>query len=184
MEQLNQNPFLNVAEAADFLRLRKRTLDNMRWMGIGPSFRKHGGLAQWYYQNISECMTNGSLPVSPLYLQEAGSRVLQAGDLFCLDIDAVGRVNNLKPTLPCCSLNDISKKSPERSGRRMRNTWPVAIIALATGLACQVSFRTFPIACPGNPIHSWRSPGWRRIPFGKGKQLCEAQTCTRTGRMN
>ena len=36
-------PFLNVQEAADYLRLGKRTLDNMRWMGTGPAFRKHGG---------------------------------------------------------------------------------------------------------------------------------------------
>ena len=36
-----ENPFLTVAEAATYLRLKKRTLDNMRWMGTGPKFRKH-----------------------------------------------------------------------------------------------------------------------------------------------
>lgn len=41
MEDVKQNPFLNVREAGDFLRLKKRTMDNMRWMGTGPSFRKH-----------------------------------------------------------------------------------------------------------------------------------------------
>jgi Helix-turn-helix domain len=54
MEQLNQNPFLNVAEAADFLRLRKRTLDNMRWMGTGPSFRKHGGRIFYHIDELKE----------------------------------------------------------------------------------------------------------------------------------
>jgi hypothetical protein len=42
MEDANQNPFRTVREAGDYLRLKKRTLDNMRWMGTGPSFRKHG----------------------------------------------------------------------------------------------------------------------------------------------
>jgi Helix-turn-helix domain len=54
MEQLNQNPFLNVAEAADFLRLKKRTLDNMRWMGTGPSFRKHGGRIFYHIDELKE----------------------------------------------------------------------------------------------------------------------------------
>lgn len=38
-----ETPFLTVQEAATYLRLKKRTLDNMRWMGTGPEFRKHGG---------------------------------------------------------------------------------------------------------------------------------------------
>ncbi|MDZ4842720.1 MAG: helix-turn-helix domain-containing protein [Hyphomicrobium aestuarii] len=37
------SPFLSVDETAVYLRLKKRTLDNMRWQGIGPRFRKHGG---------------------------------------------------------------------------------------------------------------------------------------------
>jgi hypothetical protein len=37
------SPYYTVAEAALFLRLRPRTLDNMRWRGIGPKYRKHGG---------------------------------------------------------------------------------------------------------------------------------------------
>ena len=48
MNSRESNPFLNVAEAAEYLRLKKRTLDNMRWMGTGPMFRKHGG--RIYYQ--------------------------------------------------------------------------------------------------------------------------------------
>ncbi len=43
MTEDSKNPFLTVAEAAAYLRLKKRTLDNMRWMGTGPKFRKHGG---------------------------------------------------------------------------------------------------------------------------------------------
>jgi hypothetical protein len=54
MEQLNQNPFLNVAEAGDFLRFKKRTLDNMRWRGTGPSFRKHGGRIFYHIDELKE----------------------------------------------------------------------------------------------------------------------------------
>lgn len=35
--------FLTITEAADFLRVHRRTLDNMRWRGTGPIFRRHGG---------------------------------------------------------------------------------------------------------------------------------------------
>jgi hypothetical protein len=54
MEYINQNPFLNVREASDFLRLRRRTLDNMRWMGTGPSFRKHGGRIFYHIDELKE----------------------------------------------------------------------------------------------------------------------------------
>ena len=43
MEDKNQNPYLTVQEAGIHLRLKKRALDNMRWTGTGPLFRKHGG---------------------------------------------------------------------------------------------------------------------------------------------
>jgi predicted DNA-binding transcriptional regulator AlpA len=35
--------FLIVPEAAAELRMAKRTLDNHRWRGTGPKFRRHGG---------------------------------------------------------------------------------------------------------------------------------------------
>jgi hypothetical protein len=35
--------FLTIAEAAHLLRVHRRTLDNMRWKGTGPIFRRHGG---------------------------------------------------------------------------------------------------------------------------------------------
>ena len=43
MEVANQNPFLNVREAGAILRLKKRTLDNKRWMGwmAMPRFSAH-----------------------------------------------------------------------------------------------------------------------------------------------
>jgi hypothetical protein len=37
------SPYLTVAEAAAYLRLKPRTLDNIRCNGIGPIYSKHGG---------------------------------------------------------------------------------------------------------------------------------------------
>ena len=39
----SESPYLSVAEAAQYLRLKRRTLDNLRWSGGGPKYRKHGG---------------------------------------------------------------------------------------------------------------------------------------------
>lgn len=49
-----QNLFLNVREIGDFLRLKNRALAIMRWMGIGSSFRKHGGPILYYIDELKE----------------------------------------------------------------------------------------------------------------------------------
>ena len=54
MEDNNQNPYLTVKEAGAYLRLGKRTLDNMRWMGTGPMFRKHGGRVYYHFDELKE----------------------------------------------------------------------------------------------------------------------------------
>jgi hypothetical protein len=55
MDETNRNPFLTVAEAGAFLRLKKkRTLDNMRWVGNGPNFRKHGGRVFYHIDELKE----------------------------------------------------------------------------------------------------------------------------------
>jgi hypothetical protein len=54
MEQVNQNPFLTVRKAGDYPRLKKRTLDNMRWMGTGPSFRQYGGRMFYHMDELKE----------------------------------------------------------------------------------------------------------------------------------
>lgn len=51
-------PFLDTEEAADYLRLKKRTLDNMRWLGTGPRYRKHGGRIAYHIEDLqawSDC---------------------------------------------------------------------------------------------------------------------------------
>jgi Helix-turn-helix domain len=58
MTDHSDNPFLTVAEAAAYLRLKKRTLDNMRWMGTGPKFRKHGGRIYYHVDELKEWSLN------------------------------------------------------------------------------------------------------------------------------
>lgn len=47
-------PFLSVAEAADYLRLSPRTLDNLRSSGGGPRYRKHGGKVIYALEALEE----------------------------------------------------------------------------------------------------------------------------------
>ncbi len=51
-EQSQSSPFLTVAEAANYLRLGARTLDNLRWIGTGPKFRKHGGRIVYHKDDL------------------------------------------------------------------------------------------------------------------------------------
>ena len=54
MDEDRPSPFLNVREAGAYLRLEKDTLDNMRWMGAGPNFRKHGGRVYYHFDELKE----------------------------------------------------------------------------------------------------------------------------------
>jgi Helix-turn-helix domain len=54
MTDATNSPFLAVAEAARYLRLKKRTLDNMRWIGTGPAFRKHGGRVYYHFDELMQ----------------------------------------------------------------------------------------------------------------------------------
>lgn len=38
-----RSPYFNVVQAANYLGLKRQTLDNFRWAGGGPKYRKHGG---------------------------------------------------------------------------------------------------------------------------------------------
>jgi predicted DNA-binding transcriptional regulator AlpA len=39
----DDSPFLTIDETAELLRIKRRTLDNLRWSGDGPPARRHGG---------------------------------------------------------------------------------------------------------------------------------------------
>jgi hypothetical protein len=58
MSDHTQSNFMTVEEAATYLRLKKRTLDNMRWMGHGPLFRKHGGRVFYDIRELEEWSLN------------------------------------------------------------------------------------------------------------------------------
>ncbi|MEQ8751210.1 MAG: helix-turn-helix domain-containing protein [Amphiplicatus sp.] len=44
--------FLSVAEAADYLGLKRSTLDHYRWVGGGPRYRKHGGRVKYLERDL------------------------------------------------------------------------------------------------------------------------------------
>lgn len=64
----SDNPFMTIAEAAKYLRIKRRTLDNLRWQGLGPRFRRHGGrivyrlgdLLEWSEQRVARTTTTKS----------------------------------------------------------------------------------------------------------------------------
>jgi hypothetical protein len=53
------SPYLTLHEAAAFLRLQPRTLDNMRQRGTGPLYGKHGGRVR-YHRDDLVAWTQGS----------------------------------------------------------------------------------------------------------------------------
>jgi len=44
--------FLTTMEAAEFLRLKKHTLENMRSLKTGPPARKHGGRVFYHIDDV------------------------------------------------------------------------------------------------------------------------------------
>lgn len=47
-------PFLTIEEAARLLRVKRRTLDNLRWQRTGPPFRRHGGRVVYQREELLE----------------------------------------------------------------------------------------------------------------------------------
>lgn len=52
MPRKNRPRFLTTAEAAEFLRLKKHTLENMRSQESGPPPRKHGGRVFYHLDDL------------------------------------------------------------------------------------------------------------------------------------
>ena len=48
----SDDEFLIASEAAAKLRIAKRTLDNHRWKGTGPKFRRHGGRIVYRHSDL------------------------------------------------------------------------------------------------------------------------------------
>lgn len=54
----HQSSSLTIAEAAEMLKLRKHTLESMRWQGMGPPFRKHGGRIFYRHHDLQKWSEN------------------------------------------------------------------------------------------------------------------------------
>jgi len=57
------SPFLNTRDAAIYLGMHLRSLENMRWRGEGPRYRKHGGLVRYHVGDLeswSDSRGNGA----------------------------------------------------------------------------------------------------------------------------
>ena len=52
MAQRKESPFLTIEETANYLRIKERTLNNMRWREEGPHWRKHGGTVVYHIDDI------------------------------------------------------------------------------------------------------------------------------------
>lgn len=62
-----KTPFLTVEEAADWLRIKTRTLDNMRWRGEGPHWRKHGGTVVYHIDDVKGWSRENDFGYGPGY---------------------------------------------------------------------------------------------------------------------
>ncbi len=57
------SPFLSNAQAAYYIGLHWRTLENMRVKGLGPPYRKHGRYIRYHIDDLDEwSRTNGQKP--------------------------------------------------------------------------------------------------------------------------
>jgi predicted DNA-binding transcriptional regulator AlpA len=48
----DDSPFLTIDETAELLRIKRRTLDNLRWSGDGPPPRRHGGRIVYHRREV------------------------------------------------------------------------------------------------------------------------------------
>lgn len=57
-QKATESPFLNVLEAAKYLRLTRSTLDGYRWDGRGPKYRKHGNKVYYHRDELNRWSEN------------------------------------------------------------------------------------------------------------------------------
>lgn len=57
--------FLTIEDAAKLLRVKRRTLDNLRWKGIGPPYRRHGGRIVYSRRELLEWSEQRRARISP-----------------------------------------------------------------------------------------------------------------------
>ena len=52
-----KSPFLTTKEAANYLRISVRTMENWRWSNDGPEYRKHGGTVVYHIDDLNDYST-------------------------------------------------------------------------------------------------------------------------------
>jgi hypothetical protein len=52
MSRIYSSLFFTPDEAAEVMRVKRRTLDNYRWRGEGPRFRRHGGRIVYHRDDL------------------------------------------------------------------------------------------------------------------------------------
>ena len=57
--------FLTIEDAAKLLRVKRRTLDNLRWKNIGPPYRRHGGRIVYSRKELLEWSEQRRARTSP-----------------------------------------------------------------------------------------------------------------------
>lgn len=76
------SPFLSVSEAAQYVRLKKRTLDKMRCSGEGPYFRKHGGRVFYEINELAEWSLSRKSKSTAGYWYQQSKESANAGPKF------------------------------------------------------------------------------------------------------
>jgi len=57
--------FLTIEDAAKLLRVKRRTLDNLRWKNVGPPYRRHGGRIVYSRKELLEWSEQRRARTSP-----------------------------------------------------------------------------------------------------------------------
>lgn len=78
MPQPIDSPYLTTEEAANYLRLAIRTLNNMRWRGDGPHYRKHGGKVLYHRRDLEGWSRRSDCGEGPSYAMETKKRGLNS----------------------------------------------------------------------------------------------------------
>ena len=65
MEIAQPSPYMLAGEAAQYLRLEERTLNNMRWRGEGPDYRKHGGKVIYHRDDLDSWSRGRNTHIDP-----------------------------------------------------------------------------------------------------------------------
>ena len=58
MPKSKRSSLFTTTEAAELLRLKPHTLENMRWQGTGPEHRKHGGRVFYHRRDLDQWSRN------------------------------------------------------------------------------------------------------------------------------